>query len=119
MPRHLAGESIEAVNSDDMAFKSDAAGVRGDRARHQMASTGTLDHRGQIRCLSQRLRLVSRVGDQHRTGIGAKDQQRRVGAGETGQVAHIDQVAYHHGVQAGGSQPDTESGPTLGMCHGR
>ena len=93
------------------------AGSRG--APGQVTAASPLDGHFHVGCLLGGLGAVAAVGGQHRIVIVGKHQQRRVGPGETGQVAHVIQVGDQHRVQVRSADPGTESGSPLGMCHAR
>ncbi len=90
-----------------------AAAARPTRWRPQRP----LDRDLQVGRLLGGLGAVPAVGGQHGPAIVGEHQQRGVRPGETGQVAHVDQVRDQHRVQPAGGDLRTEIVSTLGMCH--
>lgn len=119
MPGQFTGKRPETIDGNDVTFKADATRAGCNGPRHQMPGTRALDRRFQIRRLAQGLSPIPRVGDQQRVGAGAEHQQRRIRAGEPGQIAHIDQITDQQRIQTDGPKARRESDPTLAMCHGR
>ncbi len=113
----LFGECVEAVHGDDMAFKAQSPHAGRCGPPGQITRAGPLDGHLQVRRLLGGLGAVPAVGGQHRRPVVGEHQQGGVGPGETGQIAHIDQVADQHRVQFDRAQFGTERGSPLGMCH--
>jgi hypothetical protein len=115
--RRRRGQRVEAVHGDHMALEAQPprAGRRGAPA--QVAPASPLDGHLDVGRLLSGLGAVAAVGGQHRAVVVGEHQQRRVGPGETGQVAHVDQVCDQHRVQFGRAESRTERGSPLGMCH--
>ncbi|EUA20439.1 hypothetical protein I553_10170 [Mycobacterium xenopi 4042] len=74
--------------------------------------------RSRGRGLLRGLRAVAPVGASRGPLVG-EHQQRGVRTGESGEVAHVDQVADQQRIQPGGTNPRAEIFSTLGMCHNR
>ena len=116
---YFCGQRVEPVHGDHMALEAQPphSGRRGPSG--QVTPAGPLDGHLQVGCLLGGLGAVAAVGGQHRRLVVGEHQQGRVGPGETGQVAHVDQVGDQHRVQLGRAESDTQSGSPLGMCHAR
>ena len=97
----LACERGEGVDGHHVALEAEPAHSGGGGAPDQMRIAGALDHHLGVGSLTRGLGAVAAVGGQHRRFVFGEHQQRRVGAGEPGQITHVDQVRYQHGIQSG------------------
>ena len=102
--RYFFSQRVEPVHGDHMALEAQPphAGRRGPPG--QVTPAGPLDGHLQVGRLLGRLGAVAAVGGQHRRPIVGEHQQGRVGPGETGQIAHVDQVGDQHRVQFGSAE---------------
>jgi len=88
------GKGLESVDRDDVALESDATCPAGQCQLPEMPGARPFNGDMQVRGLSGRLGPVPGVGGQHREGVVGEHQQRRVGTGESGQIADIDKVTH-------------------------
>ena len=91
-----------------MALEAEPADTRTGGTGGQMRAAGALDDEFRVGGLGGGLGDVAAVGGQDRRVVVRQNQQRGVRSGETGQIAHVDQVRYQHRVQIGGGQRRSE-----------
>ena len=113
----LLRERVEPVDGDDVALEAEPSHTVGGGPSGQKLPAGPLDHDFGVRHLLRGLGAVPPVGGQHRSVVIRANQQRRVGTGETGQITHVDQACYQHGVQPVRLQPLPQPVSTLGYSH--
>ena len=114
---HQLGGGLGRDHRRDVAVLGDAEVVRLEPEPDPAAPDGPLGQRDRAGTGDQHLDVggllgallgIAEVGAQHRcprfARRGGRDQQRRVAAGETGQVADVDQAGHQQGVHLLGGQ---------------
>jgi len=109
----------EAVDGHDVAFKSESAHPILGGTPGQVRPARPLDDDLGVLGLLRGLGAIAPVGGEHRRFAVGAHQQRRIRTREAGQITHVDQVRYQHGVEFDIGQPLPQPVPALGNSHGR
>ena len=113
----LARQRVEAVDGDHIALEAQLAHAGLGGPPDQVAPEARSMATSRSGACSAGLGAVPAVGGQHGAAIVGEHQQRAVRAGETRQIADVDQVRDQHRVQPAGADRRFQFVSTLGMCH--
>ncbi len=114
--RRRGSQRVVGVHRDHVALEAHPLRSGGRGPPGEVAPTGPLDGHFEIGRLLGGLGAVATVGSQN--GVVVREhQQCRIGPGEAGQIANVDQVRDQHRIQFGRPKPSSECGSPLGMCH--